>query len=339
MQRGRAKKLKYAIAAVATAAVLAITPFTSKKCMKEDIQKRMEPEGPKRGMVTENKRYDNKKMTKELSKLITSVTEIEENIDGPEHMNEDVKKIIDEFPYEKLNCKKIPAEKFEEYEAMAKEEMDALPSKTKSDSVRKSIEKLGEEGKVDELMAVLDYYASLGSHYNTQLSPGLEVTFSEYQDYLRSNDKAAEDGEDIYDPVCVIRHLHLSFRIDQVLGTLSNIWIKNEDDIKGLREIVPETYKPELGGPLIYRLFSPDVSQEYFNDSMHFLVETYGTKRLGIWIRTALIAGKKDATILVNLVEQTENEELEKELDKILKGWDRQKKTSEDVPTIITRMR
>ncbi len=323
MQKDRAKKLKYAIAAVATAAVLAITPFTSKKCMEADIQKMMGPEGPKKGMVAENKKYDDKKITKELSKLITSVTEIEENIDGPEHMNEDVKKIIDEFPYEKLNCKKIPAEKIEEYEATAKEEMDALHPKIKSDSVRKSIEKLGEEGKVDELVAVLDYYASLGSHYNTQLSPGLEITFSEYNDYFKVNDKAAEDGEDIYDPVCVIRHIHLSFRLDQVLGTLSDIWIRNEYDIKDLIEIAPETYKPALGGPLIYRLLGSDVSQEYFNDSMHFLVETYGIKHLGSWIRTALIAGKKGATLLVNFMEQSENEELEKEIDKILKGWNR----------------
>jgi len=265
MQKSKSSRVKYAITVIATAAVVVLTPFIGKKCMNEDIQKKMEPEGPKKGMVAENKKSHDKKMTKEmaakeLADMITGITPIEEErefINGVEIIDDKegtVKKIIAEFPYEKMMCEKIS----EEEGVMSGDDAGFL-------SVRDAIEKLGKEEKVEQLLSVLRYYDSLGIQWNTKIASGAELIIPTFMgeiemttdqemdvawpvlfDYTKMNRLATEEGTDLYDEECISRHWNIMNRVSEVLEQLSRIWIKNSWNRDDLRERLPEIYQSQL---------------------------------------------------------------------------------------------
>lgn len=235
MQRN--KKLKYTIAAVATTALLVTGVLFTKKCMKEDIQKRMEPEGPKKGLVTEDKRYNKKKVAKDLAKLITSVTLIEKEKDNEQIDYEDeiVRKIISLFPYEKVICDKISSEN------ISYQRDDDLLYNILSD-----LEELGDEGKTEELFQILYHIESLG----------LEWEHPDYREIYETTGKIPDidaanmlerlnqglNGE-VYDPECIDLIWNAMFTSKIAISQLARIWLLNELDPNILLDSVPETYR------------------------------------------------------------------------------------------------
>jgi len=266
MENGKSHRLKYAIAAtITTAAILVGGAFLGKGCMHEDIRKkRGQPEKERKAFVDgegQGEKVSKERAAKELAKLIIGVTPIEEEIEfinGVEIIDDKegtVKKIIAEFPYEKMMCEKIPADDtFSE-----DEDMDGFSS------VTDAIEKLGEEEKIEQLLSVLRYYDSLGIAWETKIQPGTEVIIPTFMgemevtvdeemdvvwpalfDYATLNRRAIGEGTDLYDTECVSRHWNIANRVGEVLGELSKIWIKNGKDSDSLKEAVPEIYRPSV---------------------------------------------------------------------------------------------
>lgn len=301
MQKTKSDRLKYAITIIATAAVVVLTPFIGKKCMDEDIRKRIGPEEPKKGMVVENKRHenkghDNKKMTKklaakELANMITGITPIEEEgefINGVEIIDDKegtVKKIIAEFPYEEMMCEKISEE-----EGLIRGEDDEADFL----SVTDAIEKLGKEEKTEQLLSVLRYYDSLGIQWNTKIPAGTEliiptfmgeieattdqemdVTWPVLFDYTRMNRRATEEGTDLYDEECVSRHWNIMNRVGEVLEQLSKIWIKNGWNRDDLRKRLPETYQSQLDYVFMIEETSK-MSEAAIQEAVDILNEVWG---------------------------------------------------------------
>lgn len=260
----RAKKIRYKVAAVATAALLLAGVVFTKKCMDEDIQKKMKPEEPKKGMVAANKKYDDKKVAKDLAKLITSVTVIEEEKDDEQIDYEDeiVRKIISLFPYEKVICDKISSENIS-YQRDNNLLYDILYD----------LEELGDEGKTEELFQILYYIESLG----------LEWEHPDYREILETTGKFPDidasgmlerlnqglDGE-IYDPECIdlIRNAIFTSRI--AISQLTRIWMSKELDPNILLDSVPGIYRKATIGLLVQsflfdkKIFDTEISPQKF---------------------------------------------------------------------------
>ncbi len=311
--REGSKKLKYAIAAVATAAVLAGAVFLGKKCSHEDIQKRMEPEGPKKTLVTG---YDKKKVAKDLAKLITSVTLIEETteiVDGVEIEDDSegtVKRIIADIPYDSMLCDRtLPFErKCEEkptYEwifpgslyhsyALTHEKI-----KTYLDESRKLMDELNElceeSGGVADMEEILMNCTAVGMEVENLI---LENKTKQLLSVLRYTDSLGIYGEDGeygratlvgeylmqnaeapfldgmgYQRGCIVQSLKAMLTARVIIDGLSEAVRENDDDIAEIFEKMPADY---------YAIFISKIDKESVSRALHEIEDEH--IRYGIYM-------------------------------------------------------
>ena len=328
----REGRLKYTIAAVATAAILVATPFLFRKCMKEDIQKSIELQ---KTHITENKEHGKKQAIEKLAKMVNGITPLEEKnveiIDGVEIVDDEegtVKKIIAEYPHESIKCKKIPAKEVREKQENLKEFEE-----TTEDTIGELIEKLGKEGKVDQLLSVLKHYESLGAHYDFTGEGDMVGIF---HDYTQLNQKMWYSDEkeeaEYYDPECVSHLFRLEMRIPDVLGQLSEIWVKKEYEPMGLIEAVPELYKEKVTLWFVGRMMEdPEFSVEKFERMLYRFPEEYkedAIRRIHVHLDEE---NEEPEKRIKKVMEQTENNELKEKLNEILKEWEIEKKKWEEL--------
>ncbi len=297
MENGKGHRLKYTIAAtITTAAILVGGAFLGKGCMHEDIRKkRGQPEKEKKALVAEEEQREKvtkERAAKELAKLVTGVTPIEEEIEfinGVEIIDDKegtVKKIIAEFPYEKMMCEEISEE-----DVLVRGENGGMDEFL---SITGAIEKLGKEEKTEQLLSVLRYYDSLGIQWNTKIQPGTELIIPTFMgeieattdqemdvawpvlfDYTRMNRRATEEGTDLYDEECVSRHWNIMNRVGEVLEQLSKIWIKNGWNRDYLRKRLPETYQSQLDYVFMIEETSK-MSEAAIQEAVDILNEVWG---------------------------------------------------------------
>jgi hypothetical protein len=280
MQDSKGKRLKYVIATTATVAVLVGAAFIGKKCMREDIQN-SEPERPKKTLVTENKGHEKKQAVEKLAKMVNGVTPLEEKnaeiIDGVEIVDDEegtVKKIIAEYPYEKIRCEEITAKELRKryLELNSFAEQGEL-----EDPVEELIEKLGKERKVEQLLSILRYYESFGAYYDFTGEGDRRGIFS---DYMKLNQEVwfSDEGDEVeyYDPECVFHLFNLEFRIIEVLEQLSGIWVREEYDPKSLIEALPRIYKNDVILHFVGEMMEdPKFSPEKFEQILYSFPEEY----------------------------------------------------------------
>jgi len=296
MQKSKSSRVKYAITVIATAAVVVLTPFIGKKCMNEDIHKRIEPEEPKKTLVTENNREE--RAAKELADLVTAVAPIEENNEKePEIIDENVKTIIEEYSYEKMNCQRIPITKEMEDEYYKGDFGFWLDSYNKLHTAFKfsreifmmisemcgkeitsdnpealerchadipgmnEIGELSDEGKTEQLLSILRHMDSLNIEWEGDSSVPFTQRGRLNLEYALQNAMAESLDGMGYDRKCIAYVAKAMIITDVAIRGLAYSAINGLEDISEIYESIPEIYQESFIEKLSMQILD-DVSAE-----------------------------------------------------------------------------
>lgn len=362
MQKSKNERLKYAIATAAAVAVFAVTPFIGKKCMREDIQK-SEPERPKKTLVTEN---NEKAAAKELANLIT-VTPIEEENTGkePQNIDENVKKIIEEYPYEKMECPGMPIsdDMEKEYykgdfefwmgisnetrklwkqsreiflmiseicgEEITIDSLDALERCQADIPGMTEVGKLSEEGKTEQLLTVLRHMESLGIEWesDTYRSYGPSSTLN--FEYAFQNAVAEHLDGMGYDRKCIAYITKALFVTNATIGGLAYSTINGSKNISEVYENVPELYRTQFVKKLAMQVLD-DVSAERLEWTISTLPEEQ-VDQFYEWIAGYCI-NKEFRNEMNSVLKNVDDKEIRTKLeDAIREGGNREEESEDEI--------